>query len=234
MEAGWSRALERRIDEAFAEFGWRELGLYPVLWESAKRRMSSHLKRFVARDVAEMAGSGFRPARLEREFEAVVGGRLFRGRPDRVDLGPDGATFRVVDYKTRRGSWRGNLEKKVLGLSALQPPLYLELASHEFKGSAAGAFFYVLEQDPGADGRPMEFSGEAWKRWRDRVLEGVEALIRNIELGRFPIAPDEGVGGACVWCDFHWLCRKSHPATRRRASESKLRAELDEIRGHHT
>lgn len=226
-DASWKAELQSRIDEAFREFGWKELGLYPLLWESTKRRMSFHLESFAARDIVEISESGLTPALFETDLRAEVDGRRYRGTADRID--GDGKRFRVIDYKSTWGSWKGSLDKKVLAMQAHQPPLYLEMASAARQGEPVGVFYYVLEESPELTGAKsvQEFSGAAWRAARTAIWSNIEVLAGFMERGEFLAAPDDARGGVCGYCDFHWMCRKAHPATRRRAEGSKIRAAFD-------
>lgn len=229
----WRPFLEEAIEEVFSALGWMELGLYPLLWEAAKRGIARHLRRFAAWDIQELRRSGFVPAFLERTLSGNVGGVLMRGRPDRIDLDASGRGLRVVDYKSSWPSRREPLHRQVLRLKTLQPYLYLELARKTpgLEGAEpAGAFFYVVEEPADSEEGPARaFDARTWRATRGVLEKGLGALVRQIEAGEFLIVPEEGRGEACEYCAFASLCRKSHPASRRRAERSKLREALDRI-----
>ncbi len=226
----WRAALSGAEDEIFSERAGKALGLYPVLWESARRKMGRHLERFAAWDVREVRESGLVPFLLESELSAEAGGVSLRGRPDRVDLGREGA-LRVIDYKSTWPSSGPALHKKVLEMKAHQPPLYLELAGR-LPGvpspRALGAFFYILEGEGKA--AVQAFTAADWEKMRKTYLDRLGELVRQIEAGRFFIAPEEARGGACEYCSFDAVCRKAHAPSRRRAADSELRREYDRSR----
>lgn len=229
-EGRWRAALLGAEETVFSEETARGLGLYPVLWESARRKMSRHLERFAAWDVREVRASGLIPYLLESELSAEAAGLSLRGRPDRVDLGPDGA-LRVIDYKSTWPRSGPALPKKVLAMRAHQPPVYLELAgSLPGVGTprALGAFFYILEGD--GESPVQAFTAEDWKGLRAVYLDRLAGLVDHIEAGRFFIVPEEGRGGSCEYCSFDVLCRKAHAPSRRRAVDSDLRREYDRRR----
>jgi hypothetical protein len=62
-----------------------------------------------------------------------------------------------------------------------------------------------------------EFSSQAWAALREAVLKNIGGLYQRIVKGQFFIAPGEGRDGPCPRCPFARVCRKAHPATRRRA-----------------
>jgi len=95
---GLGEDLAQSIDASFKEHDWRTLGVYPLLWESARRRMSAWLADFVARDLELLGELGLQPARFEVELEGRGGELRLHGRADRVDLGSGHS--RIVDYKT--------------------------------------------------------------------------------------------------------------------------------------
>ena len=226
----WRAALTGAEDEIFSERAGRAFGLYPVLWESARRKMSRHLERFAAWDVREVRESGLIPFLLESELSAEAAGVSLRGRPDRVDLGREGE-LRVIDYKSTWPRSGPALLKKVLEMKAHQPPLYLELAGRlpgVESPRALGAFFYILEGEGKA--AVQSFTAAEWSRVRETYLDRLGELVRQIEAGRFFIAPDEARGGACEYCRFDAVCRKAHAPSRRRAADSALRREYDRSR----
>lgn len=231
-EAAWvgkadaAAHLERVLDRVFAENGWRALGLYPLLWEAARRDMSARLRAFVAWDLARLRAGAFRPrlyeAALRGEPEGgAPGGIPWRGVADRVDADAAGRRFRVADYKTRRsGRWRKGLARLAADGESHQLPFYAELAGRalgvgwEFDG---GELLFLEAED---DERLSVLTAEEWKTARGPFLRGLGAKVEAIAAGRFPIDPDDGEGGHCSWCSFPALCRKSHAPSRARAARA--------------
>ncbi|MFA5140989.1 MAG: PD-(D/E)XK nuclease family protein [Elusimicrobiota bacterium] len=210
-------------EAVFSRYGARELGVYPLLWDIVRSLMRGHLRRVLERDLARQQAEGLRPRLLEKEARAVVAdleAMPLQGRMDRVDAGE--RSFRVVDYKTR---WRkGRLGAAVGAGEALQPPVYLELASRlqELEGlRPEGVRFLILEDAPELNNRPecLDYTADEHLSMRQAVLQRVAALGEAVRLGRFFIRPDERMFGACRWCPFKTACRKRHAQTVRRSLE---------------
>lgn len=218
------------LDRAFRRRGWRELGLYPLIWSILRGGMRDNLRRFLETDLEELKRSGMRPRWTELALSGALDVRLprglsgmpFQGRLDRVDC--DGTGFRVIDYKTR---WRkGRLEAAVSSGRTYQPPVYLELASHDplfGELRPEGVRFCSLEDAPEVNGRPSLFeygrAGHAagWPETARRLAE----LVGRVDRGVFLIRPDDGRFGHCRWCSFGAVCRKNHPPSRRRADSAR-------------
>lgn len=211
--------------EAFAGCGWRELGVYPLLWEVSRDSMRRRLRRLAERDLEEMRASGLVPALFEEPLEAVLdlgaaGKVRFRGVIDRLDAG--GGAFRVVDYKTRTPVRpEEKVERLVLAGRRLQPALYLELAGRHPAAAGlepAGFRFWGIESGE-SDGRApaADYPAETHRAQREAVLSVLGGLVETAREGRFAIRPEEGEGGHCSWCSFASICRKNHAATRVRA-----------------
>jgi len=224
----WQPHFEAAFSEVMSEWGWRRMGLYPLLWESERRKMRMHLERFIPRDLYEARACGFLPADFEVELAADCGGITLRGRPDRVDFGLEGSA-RVVDYKMRaQGS---SLATRIRAMDELQPPIYLELvkADPSLAREPAGACYWFLEDSEEYTGRAdrQDFGRQEWLAVREGFLRNVREFAAMISEGAFPITPDETEHGACSRCPFDGLCRKAHPPTRWRASSSKAVERLE-------
>lgn len=224
----WDEYLHRALADAFAAHDWRALGVYPLLWESARLKMTEHLSSFVAWDAARLRAGGPAP----RLFEAALsgepeggapGGVPWRGVADRLDEDAEG-NFRVVDYKTRPSKRLSkDLAKKAAAGKLHQLPFYAELAGPVLGDSRrfAGAEFLFIEAGE-EDPRVGSLTAEDWAKARPHFLAILAERVEAVANGRFPIRPAEGEGGHCSWCDFPTVCRKSHGPSRARA----LRVEL--------
>ncbi len=235
-EAAWSGRgdplahLELAVSDVFRDNGWRELGLYPLLWEAARADMSSRLKAFVAWDFARLRAAGFRPrlqeARLRGEPEGgAPGGIPWRGVLDRVDADETGRRFRVVDYKTRRSAaWKKPLSQLAASGESHQIPFYAALAAAALGDgwSFDGGELLFIEAEDDAE-RGSALSADDWEKTREPFLRGLAARVESIAGGRFPIVPDDGERGHCSFCDFPTLCRKSHGPSRFRAAAYVVR-----------
>ncbi|MFA6029853.1 MAG: PD-(D/E)XK nuclease family protein [Elusimicrobiota bacterium] len=233
---GWEKTLDETIDAAFKEHDWRTLGVYPLLWESARRRMSVWLKDFVKRDLELLGELGLHPARFEVELEGRGGALRLHGRADRVDLG--GGHSRIVDYKTRWPRSTEKLYNKVVKLENLQPAIYQELLAQSAwapKGEGAhyGAELLIIEGGLDRVGIDwiQRFSAEDYARARADLLVELAAMAQRMARGEFFISPAEGRFGHCEYCPFGALCRKAHPASRRRAERLARVYDKDEIAG---
>lgn len=214
----WPERLDQAVEGVFARYAWEEMGVYPLLWLSAKRSMAENLRRFVAEDLAEIAACGLRPAWFEKSLKADVPsltGPPLRGVIDRVDLDAAGKRYRVIDYKTRT---RPGLKlSAVIGRGEMhQLPLYAELVRQELGKEAEfeSGRLYPIEDAEG--GRPV-YSAQEWSRDREAFFQGVSSKIKQMGEGRFPIKPDDGDFGYCRFCDYAGLCRKGHGPSRARA-----------------
>ena len=230
-EAAWSgRAnpqahLDSVLAQTFKENDWRELGLYPLLWEASRIEMSEHLHAFVLWDFARLRAGSFRPrlfeAKLSGEPEGgAPGGLPWRGVADRIDGDEDGKTFRVADYKTRKsGRWRKGLAFLAAQGSSHQIPFYAALAAGALGDGwefAGGELLFI--EAPDDDSRAAALTAEEWSRTREPFMQGLATKVEAIAAGRFPISPEDGERGHCSWCDFPTLCRKAHAPSRARAA----------------
>lgn len=230
-EASWAKKLDGAIQEVFEEFGWREMGVYPVLWLSAKETMTAFLRDFVAWDMAEIKRSGLKPVWFEKRLRAPLPGSLpaalrgleMHGVIDRVDLDASGR-YRIVDYKTRVRS-RAKISTRVSQGEMHQLPIYAELAGRDLGGAGTleSACLYALEDSPETTGlaRAHGYEGRQWAEDRGGFFERVSACVEEMARGRFPIRPQDGEFGYCGYCDFSAVCRKSHGPSRRRAEAGR-------------
>jgi len=228
-EAAWSGRgnpeahLDAVLEQTFKENDWRELGLYPLLWEASRLEMSAHLHSFVRWDFARLRAGHFRPRLYESKLHGepeggAPGGIPWRGVADRVDGDEGGKTFRVADYKTRKsGRWKKGLAFLAAEGTSHQIPFYAELAAGALGDGwefAGGELLFIEADD---DARSAELTAEEWARAREPFLEKLAEKIEAMSSGRFPISPEDGERGHCSWCDFPTLCRKSHGPSRARA-----------------
>jgi len=226
-DAAWDERLQASVAAVFAERGWQEMGVYPVLWQAVREVITENLQEFLAWDRAEALRTGLRPERFEEHLEGEAAGPRprelaevkFHGIADRIDRAPDGR-WRVVDYKTRWG--RGGSLSRLAGQGKLhQLPLYAELGrSLPGHDELESACLYVLEDSLETTGRERcrRYEAERLKEDREGFLEAVAARLRQMRGGRFPITPEDGEHGICSWCPFPLLCRKSHGPSRVRAA----------------
>jgi len=229
-EAVWSGKkapdahLDAVLEQTFAENDWRELGLYPLLWEASRLEMSAHLRAFVRWDLARLRDGRFRPRLFEQKLQGepaggAPGGIPWRGVADRVDGDEGGRTFRVADYKTRKsGRWKKGLAFLAAEGTSHQIPFYAALAAGALGDGwefAGGELLFIEAED---EERSAELTAEEWSRTREPFMKGLAGKVEAMSAGRFPISPEDGERGHCSWCDFPTLCRKSHAPSRARAA----------------
>ncbi|MBI4347492.1 MAG: PD-(D/E)XK nuclease family protein [Elusimicrobia bacterium] len=230
--ADFTPRLERALREVLGAVSWRELGVYPVVWEATRARLELRLRRLAALDVERVRLTGLVPRFFEHPLEGSARGIALRGRADRIDTAPDGRLW-IVDYKSGRGP--AKLRDRLKRMGELQPPIYLELAlamGLGREGDVAGAALYCLEGTPEHPGEPaiVALEPQEWRALRPGFWDRLEGFVAGIERGEFMIARDESMHGACGRCAFAAVCRKSHGPTARRADASRELAEFLERR----
>ncbi|MBI2789769.1 MAG: exodeoxyribonuclease V subunit gamma [Elusimicrobia bacterium] len=218
----WAPAFDAAAAAVFGENDWRALGIYPLLWESARLDMSARLRSFIAWDLERLREAKIRPRLFETSLrggppEGAPGGVPWKGVADRIDADEAGGTFRVVDYKTRSSARWKNLAKQAAAGDLHQLPFYAELA-----GAAAGeglsfggAELLFLEVEEGEE-RSAALTAEDWGLARGPFLKILAERVEAIASGRFPIRPEDGERGHCSWCEFPTVCRKAHAPSRAR------------------
>ncbi|MDD5303967.1 MAG: PD-(D/E)XK nuclease family protein [Elusimicrobia bacterium] len=218
----WGPAFDAAAEAVFGENDWRALGIYPLLWESARIDMSARLRGFIQWDLERLRAAGVRPRLYETRLqggppEGAPGGVPWKGVADRIDADESGGTFRVVDYKTRANARWKNLAKQAAAGELHQLPFYAELAGAALgEGwSFGGAELLFLEVEEGEE-RSAELSAEDWGLARGPFLKILAERVEAISSGRFPIRPEDGERGHCSWCEFPTVCRKAHGPSRAR------------------
>jgi len=178
------------------------------IWEMDRKDILRAIGLFLEREFEEE--SDLVPSLFEREFgsgkapvEIRTGGTgrtvRFRGRIDRVDLGP-GDSFRVIDYKTGRIRMKDN---RFGGGDYLQLPVYL-LGASALSGRPFGsgtAQYRVVSTRDGKDA--AGFSGTELEKRMGRFEEIVETVIAGIERGLFFANPSNE---NCSYCAFGRAC----------------------------
>ena len=223
--AGEAAALEEAIAAALAPGAWRELGVYPLLWEIERGAMAEHLRAFARWDAGRLKAAGLSPRLIEAQARSrcddeAGGGMSWRGVIDRVDVDEAARTFRVVDYKTRRSAaWKAPLARLIGEGTSHQIPIYARLAAETLgEGwSFDGADLLFLEaEDDGA--RASTLTADEWLLAREPFERALAARMDDIRAGRFPISPEDGEHGRCARCAFATVCRRAHGPTRARAA----------------
>jgi ATP-dependent helicase/nuclease subunit B len=232
---------------AFADYATKNPVGYPLAWENLKDGLVQLLRQVVARDLRELADSGYTPASLETEvmdqlpsdWPDPVKGLAIRGRMDRIDHHEPDNKFRVIDYKFKFGASQSpadkNLYRAALRGERLQPPFYFLLGQRwaEKKRIAAvdttvTAHFYFIAPR-WADGPLVtnEFAGDGLAgKTGAEIKNTVAHLTRGIAQGLFFIQRGE----YCDHCEVAEICRKNHPPSLWRAENDLVTHRHRELR----
>jgi ATP-dependent helicase/nuclease subunit B len=227
----WGPVFDAAAAAVFAQNDWRALGVYPLLWEAARLDMSARLRGFIEWDMARLRAAKIRPRLYEARLsgappEGAPGGVPWKGVADRVDADEGAKTFRVADYKTKANSRSKNLAKQAAAGELHQLPFYAELAAEALGAgwTFGGAELLFLEVKDGEE-RSATLSAEDWGLARGQFLAILSERVEAIASGKFPMRPEEGIGGHCSWCEFPTVCRKAHGPSRARAARSSVPGE---------
>jgi ATP-dependent helicase/nuclease subunit B len=223
--------LQSVATRAFAAYEENNPVGYPLAWQSLKDGIVELLRQVIAKDLAELAQSGFAPVSLETD----VTGRLpadwpeplkslaIRGRMDRIDR-KDGA-LRVIDYKFKFGAGPAtpdkNLIRAALRGERLQPPFYYLLAHRWVEEQKAiprpaieANFYFIAPRWSDGPLLSSAYGGEGLSGKAGAATEQTIAYLADgVRRGRFFI----NRGEYCGHCDAAPICRKNHPPSLWRA-----------------
>ncbi|MFH2063220.1 MAG: ATP-dependent DNA helicase [bacterium] len=129
------------------------------------------------------------PLLLEQDFRLKLGGHVFRGKIDRIDLLPDG-THEIVDYKT------GTPKDKLSADDKRQLLLYQLAAGRALGLRSTRLTFHYLK-----DGTKQSFIGS--DEDLGKLEEQIEATLQEIVAGEFVPKPSMI---NCQNCDFSGIC----------------------------
>ncbi|HSB85141.1 MAG TPA: PD-(D/E)XK nuclease family protein, partial [Ilumatobacteraceae bacterium] len=196
LSAMHQRAAEV-LDELAAGFGVQHRLGHPSAW-SAER---AHLLRSIAAVLDAEAAEHCSPVACEHSFSGVpVGGALFRGNIDRIDLMPDGG-LRVTDYKT--GANIGPTRNVLDSGRSLQLPLYARAADHDGQlltgqdraDAPPATARYLQVRDAKATSRPVNLDPALIVEFEAYV----ERWLSEIAAGYFVPRPHPS-NGRCLMC----------------------------------
>jgi DNA helicase II / ATP-dependent DNA helicase PcrA len=132
------------------------------------------------------------PLRLEEGFDVHVGGTVFVGKIDRIDLVKregEMTEVKIVDYKTGK-------EKEVSDVKDdLQLPLYALFAERKLGFKVVGAEYIYVETGKILE---VDISEERRELAEKKLLEVIE-LVKE---GKFAARP----GYLCRYCDYNSIC----------------------------
>jgi ATP-dependent helicase/nuclease subunit B len=231
--------LQAVTHRAFATYEDTNPVGYPLFWESLKENLQQTLRQAIARDLAELAQSGFVPvsletkvsARLPENWPAPLKNLPIRGRMDRIDRDDHNGRLRVIDYKFKFGTGPKRADKDLM-LAALrgerlQPPLYVLLAQQwaREKGIAStdldieADFYYIASRWPEG---PLDSRSYASTALTGKIgaatQETIAYLAEGVRRGHFFI----NRGEYCGYCDIAPICRKNHPPSLWRAENDPI------------
>jgi ATP-dependent helicase/nuclease subunit B len=229
--------LESVAARAFSDYETYNPVGYPLVWESFKEVLRQLLRQVIARDLGELAGSGFAPVSLETDVNArlpadwpePLKGLAIRGRMDRIDRNDN--RLRVIDYKFKLGgsplSQDKNLLRAALRGERLQPPIYYLLAERWAEGKTAGTaapvieadFYYVAPRWPDGPLVAVSYGNEGLAgKVGAATKQTIAYLADGVRRGRFFI----NRGEHCGRCDVAPICRKNHPPSLWRAENDPV------------
>jgi ATP-dependent helicase/nuclease subunit B len=226
--------------QVFAEYENRNPVGYALAWECLKEQLTQLIRQVIARDLQEMAASGFAPVSLETDMKEQLPpdwpeplkGATIRGRMDRIDSDPESNRLRVIDYKFKFGAnptaQDKNLDRAALRGERLQPPFYALLGrrwasgriDHQPTGAGVDAsFYYIAARWPDGPLVTTTFTGDnlAGKVGAE-IKKTIAYLADGVRHGRFFIQR----GAHCQHCDVVEICRKNHPPSLWRAENDPI------------
>ncbi|MGB4208617.1 MAG: PD-(D/E)XK nuclease family protein [Thermovirgaceae bacterium] len=198
-------ALALKHWEAALSEQYPELAQFPVRLELFRE----HTFRMAALQ-QELDDAGLAAARVSQQREQLlemeIGGVLFRGKFDRVDLLDDGSAL-VFDYKTGRSD---NLA------ASLQLPAYAVILQRTREVPVSG-YAYLSQRDRSFTGRLEGRSRKVLPGWGGRsggklevviekARERLQAMAESVAASDFP--PNYDNDKVCRYCDFQDLCRR--------------------------
>ena len=198
-------ALARKHWEAALSEQYPELSFFPARLELFRERAFA-----MAALQQKMDDGGLAAARVSQEREQLlemeIGGVLFRGKFDRVDLLDDGSAL-VFDYKTGKSDSLA---------ASLQLPAYAVILQGTRKIPVSG-YAYLSQRDSSftgrLEGRALELlpgwggrSGDKLEAVIEKAGERLQAMAESVAASDFP--PNYDNVAVCRYCDFQDLCRR--------------------------
>jgi hypothetical protein len=229
--------LDRTAERHFERLAADTRSGYPLLWEVEKRRMRENLVSCLEEAIEDSAQSGYRPAAFEWTFGRgagsappvsidlpIAGPLSFQGRIDRIDVDDSGRRARVVDYKTRDGTYVGG-ERRLADGRSIQLAIYGQAAARFEPRPGVGAHGRVggLCLRRGGQGAMGGIRQRAARR--AALVAALDVLVGSIRSGDFTADPRPG--GACGICDFKDPCGESrHRLFARKRGDPAVAARL--------
>ena len=191
-----------------------------LLWDMDRATIISDLETFLEED--SEARARYRTARVEVEAAFGFGGGTaevidpetgirFRGLIDRVDVGEDGKSISVIDYKTGSARPYAGMEDDIIDAGRhLQLGVYSLAARALFPDAASIEAAYWFSTNRGRFAfAPSERFDINDADTAQRFREGITNIVSGINAGVFPTNPgplDRGTPANCRYCDFDAVC----------------------------
>jgi ATP-dependent helicase/DNAse subunit B len=176
-------------------------------WALKQQYILQDLERHVRSEI----GTDWLPEDFERAFGGerapgfempIEGGTIkLRGQIDRIDLSPDRAAIRVVDYKS--GQSRYKLKVTLLGGKALQLPLYLLAAASFYRhidlARSSAEYCHITRR---GEWKTCTFPGATLAERREELAHLLQSIVSGCREGVFPHCPDQKPPMGCANCEY--------------------------------
>jgi RecB family exonuclease len=224
IHALWEKVWTERLSSGadlfcLAERYWEETvhEQYPDL-----EKLPRHLGRLrketlkMAHLQQDMENSGLALARTgqkrEEKFSITVDGIPFSGRYDRLDILQDGTAL-LFDYKTGRGNGLSRSLQLAAYAAALRETGSIEISGYIFLSQRDNGVTAILEGNAaGILGKWIKKNQTKLEDMIGSAKKVMEDMALSISESRF--IPNYENTQACMFCDFHGLCRKSESTGR--------------------
>ncbi|MDK2958873.1 PD-(D/E)XK nuclease family protein [Aminivibrio sp.] len=195
---------DRFFDDAYRD-GYPRLLSDPRLARHRADQREKNRRLGALQDAMERSGLGEARREQRREFslpEPEIGGAVFRGRCDRMDILGDGSVI-LFDYKSgRAGKYKKSLQLAAYSIALREGP--------ERQGASAAVFLGLSDGSAAAaghDGAPL------WLDAGKTSLAELEAqagdiMKRAAESLASGLFPPEYDSDRCRYCSFSSLCRR--------------------------
>ena len=233
--------------KAFTEYETENPVGYPLMWETLRETLTQLIREVVARDLQELALSGYVPVdleiaindRLPADWPDPLKTLAIHGRMDRIDIDPIRHRMRIVDYKFKFGGKPSpednDLSRAALRAQRLQPPFYslLGQAKRSRDGLQAGesqveaSFYYIASRWSEGPLVIKSFSGQDLSgKIGEEIRNTIAQLALGIQSGQFFMQRGEH----CPHCEVAEICRKNHPPSLWRTENDPITAPHRQLR----
>ena len=237
--------LERSADHCFETEEARGTTGIPLFWQIDRERIRHDLALVLRNEAAEGTsfepryfefrfGSEARPGRREDpdsttvavELEVPGAGTIkLKGVVDRIDVGTDGSSLRVTDYKTGRVKQKFK-DNALRGGRTVQLPLYMlavdRLLSPKHGGARTETARY-LSVDRKGEFASRTYDAETMEERRSDLAMVATTFANGVARGVFFAYPDED---ECRFCDYKLACGEGREARLARKRNDETAADF--------